>query len=147
MLKRNILIVDDELTQCKILAKFIKNLGHNHLIINNGAEVIDFFVNKRVINNLTLGEIDILLLDLSMPLPDGLELLKQITKIRSDLPIIIVTSHIDISLIISAINLGATDYIIKGQKNISERINASITNALEKKDLKHKISHLKPNFH
>jgi DNA-binding NtrC family response regulator len=143
MLKRNIIIVDDELTQCKILAKFITNLGHNHLIITNSNEVIDFFINKRVINNLTFNDIDILLLDLSMPNLNGLEVLKQITAIKGDLPIIVLTAHLDTSLIISAINLGAIDYIIKGQNNIFNRLNASINNALEKKNLKHQISNLK----
>jgi DNA-binding NtrC family response regulator len=143
MLNRNILIVDDELIQCKILAKFIEKLGHNHLIINDGAEVIDFFVNKRLINNISSDEIDIIFLDLSMPNLNGLEILKQITAIKVDLSVIVLTAHIDTSLIISAINLGAVDYIIKGQDNIFDRINASIINALEKKNLKHQISNLK----
>jgi len=31
MVKRNILIVDDEPTQCKIMKKFISNMGYNSL--------------------------------------------------------------------------------------------------------------------
>jgi DNA-binding NtrC family response regulator len=143
MSKKNILIVDDELVQCKILSKLVENLGYNYLIINNGSEVVNFFSHNKIINNLTSDDIDIMLLDLSMPDLDGLEVLKQITSIKGDLSIIVLTAHVDTSLIISAINLGAIDYIIKGQKNVFDRINASIANAIEKRNLKNKISHLK----
>ena len=80
MTKKNILIVDDELTQCKIISRFIENLGHNHLVINSGLQVVDFFMSKKLINDISYKDVDIMLLDLSMPDLDGLTILKQINS-------------------------------------------------------------------
>lgn len=142
MLKRNILIVDDEPTQCKILGKFISSMDHNYLVMNSGMEVVDFFMNKKTINNISCHDIDVMLLDLSMPDLDGLTVLKQINPIKGDLQVIVLTANKDISLAVSAINLGAIDYIVKGEKDIFARVTASISNAIEKKNLKYQVSHL-----
>ena len=142
MVKRNILIVDDEPTQCKVLGKFIGNMGHNFLTMNSGMEVVDFFMNKKVVNEISCHDVDVMLLDLSMPDLDGLTVLKEINPIKGDLQVIVLTANKDISRAISAINLGAIDYIVKGEKDIFARVTASINNAVEKKNLKYQVSHL-----
>lgn len=142
MTKRNILIVDDEQTQCKILGKFIGNMGHNFLVMNDGIEVVDFFMNKKVINGLSYADIDVMLLDLSMPDIDGLTVLKQIGAIKGDIQIIVLTASKDVSKAVTAINLGAIDYIVKGERDIFTRVAASVNNAIEKKNLKYQVSHL-----
>ena len=60
MTKKNILIVDDELTQCKIISRFIENLGHNYLVINSGLQVVDFFMNKKLINDISYKDIEVI---------------------------------------------------------------------------------------
>ena len=142
MTKKNILIVDDELTQCKIISRFIENLGHNHLVINSGLQVVDFFMSKKLINDISYKDIDIMLLDLSMPDLDGLTILKQINSIRGELQVIVLTANQDINSAIAAINCGAIDYIVKGESDIFARITASINNAIDKRNLKYQISHL-----
>ena len=142
MVKRNILIVDDEPTQCKVLGKFIGNMGHNFLTMNSGMEVVDFFMNKKIIEGISCYDIDVMLLDLSMPDLDGLTVLKEINPIKGDLQVIVLTANKDISRAISAINLGAIDYIVKGEKDIFARVTASINNAVEKKNLKYQVSYL-----
>ncbi len=142
MVKHNILIVDDEPTQCKIMKKFISNMGHNFLIMNSGMEVVDFFVNKKVIEGITSADIDVMLLDLSMPDIDGLTVLKKIADIKSDVQVIVLTATSDVTLAVNAINLGATDYIIKGKDDIFARLTASIKNAIDKKNLKYQVSNL-----
>ena len=142
MTKRNLLIVDDEPTQCKILKKFIGNMGHNFLIMNSGVEVIDFFINKTVIDGMTANDIDVMLLDLSMPDVDGLTVLRKIERLKGNMQIIVLTASEDISLAVNAISLGATDYIIKGKDDIFARLTASINNAIDKKNLKYQVSNL-----
>ena len=142
MVKRNILIVDDEPTQCKVLGKFIEDLGHNYLVMNSGMEVIDFFMNKKVIKGLSCHDIDVMLLDLSMPDLDGLTVLKQIAPIKGDLQVIVLTANTDVTLAVTAINYCAIDYIVKGERDIFARVSASINNAIEKKNLKYQVSHL-----
>jgi len=142
MAKRNILIVDDEPTQCKVLGKFIGDLGHNFIIMNSGMEVIDFFMNKKVINGLSCHDIDVMLLDLSMPDLDGLSVLKQVAPVKGDIQIIVLTASTDVTLAVKAINYCAVDYIVKGERDIFARVSASINNAIEKKNLKYQVSHL-----
>jgi DNA-binding NtrC family response regulator len=142
MVKRNILIVDDEQTQCKILGKFIDNMGHNFLVMNSGMEVVDFFMNKKVIDGLSCYDIDVMLLDVSMPDIDGLTVLKQIGSVKGDIQVIVLTANQDVSRAVTAINLGAIDYIVKGDKDIFTRVAASVNNAIEKKNLKYQVSHL-----
>lgn len=142
MTKRMILIVDDEPTQRKVIGKFIDSLGHNHQEMSSGMEVVDFFMNKKTLKGVSCNEIDVMLLDLSMPDLDGLTVLKQIAPIKGDLQVIVLTANPDVNLAITAINYGAIDYIVKGEKDILARITASINNAIEKKNLKYQVSHL-----
>ncbi len=142
-MSRNILIVDDELVQAKMLSKFIKDMNHDTLVMNKGQDVVDFFLKKQNnINNLAPHDIDVMLLDLSMPDIGGLEVLKQISSVRGDLQIIVLTATNDISLAINAINLGAVDYIVKGEKDVFARVIASINNAIEKRNLKYQVYNL-----
>lgn len=142
MVKHNILIVDDEQIQCKILAKFVGGLGHNYLVMSSGMEVVDFFMNKKTIKEISCNDVDVMLLDLSMPDLDGLSVLKQIAPIKGDVQVIVLTASKDTSLAINAINHGAIDYIVKGEKDIYARVTASINNAIEKKNLIYQVSHL-----
>jgi len=142
MTKKNILIVDDDLIQCKIIGRFIENLGHNAIIMDNGLHVVDFFINKKVIDGVSCKDVDVMLLDLSMPDLDGLTILKQINALREDVQIIVLTANQDINSAINAINSGAVDYILKGESDIFARVTASINNAIDKRNLKYQISHL-----
>ncbi len=96
-------------------------------------EVVDFFMNKKVINSISCHNVDVMLLDLSMPDVDGLTVLKQIGPIKGDLQVIVLTANKDVSLAVAAINYGAIDYIVKGEKDIFARVTASINNAIEKR--------------
>ncbi len=142
MVKRTILIVDDEATQRKVISHFIENLGHNYLVMSSGMEVVDFFMNRKVIKGISCHDVDVMLLDLSMPDLDGLTVLKQINSIKGDLQVIVLTANQDVNLAITAINYGAIDYIVKGENDIFARVTASINNAIEKKNLKYQVSHL-----
>lgn len=142
MVKRTILIVDDEPTQRKVLGKFIEDLNHNYLVMSSGMEVVDFFMNKKVIKGISCHDVDVMLLDLSMPDLDGLTVLKQIAPIKGDLQVIVLTANKDVTLAVTAINYGAIDYIVKGERDIFARVTASINNAIEKKNLKYQVSHL-----
>ncbi|MDA0902466.1 MAG: sigma-54 dependent transcriptional regulator, partial [Proteobacteria bacterium] len=140
--RRNILIVDDELVQAKVFEKFIKDMGQESIVMNNGSDVVDFFLNKKTIKNISVQDIDVMLLDLSMPDINGLTVLKQIASVKGDMQVIVLTGTNDINLAIKAINLGAFDYIVKGEKDVFARVIASINNAIEKRNLKYQVSNL-----
>ncbi|MBU6141148.1 MAG: sigma-54 dependent transcriptional regulator [Proteobacteria bacterium] len=143
MVKHTILIVDDEETQRKAFGKVISsNLGHKCIEMKGGLEAVDFFLNKKSINNISCNDVDVMLLDLSMPDLDGLSVLKQIAPFKGDVQVIVLTAKKDLTLSVAAINYGAIDYIVKGDRDIFARISASINNAIEKKNLKYQVSNL-----
>jgi len=137
---RNVLIVDDDLTQAKFFGRYIASMNYNVVYISKGQDAIDFFVNRKSFHGLSAHEIDALLLDISMPDVDGLEVLAKIDPAKDGLQVIILTAADEISQVVKSVTLGAADYIVKGEKNIFSRLITSIGNAVEKRNLKYQIS-------
>jgi DNA-binding NarL/FixJ family response regulator len=57
---------------------------------------------------------DVLLLDLSMPPPNGPELIAEVRRRKPDLPILIMSMHSDPAVVRAAVEAGASGYITKG---------------------------------
>src|SRR5688572_15189816 len=101
-----------------MLEKLVKDMDCNPMVMTDGQQVVDFFVDrKNNINRLQPKDIDVMLLDLSMPIMGGIEVLKRICDIKGDLQIIVLTSTNEVSLVVNAIDFGAADYIVKGTKD------------------------------
>jgi CheY-like chemotaxis protein len=71
MKKINILIVDDIFTNRLLLTELIKTIGHNSVQAENGKEAIDL---------LTSDDFDLVLMDIEMPVMNGLETCEYIRK-------------------------------------------------------------------
>ncbi len=99
-----ILIVDDDINDRNLLGKIIASADFLFLQAATGREGIDLFKQ---------GDISAVLLDQSLPDINGIEVIKELKKIDSAVPIIMVTAHVDISSAVTAIKLGAYDFIIK----------------------------------
>lgn len=97
---------------------------------NNGQEGLDSFIKNN-------SKIDIILTDISMPVMNGLEMIEEIKKIKSDIPILITTAHQEIPYLKKAIELGVTSYILK-PINVETIIN-SIVKAMEPILLKNQL--------
>ncbi len=65
--------------------------------------------------SLTVGEVDCVLLDLSLPDSWGFESVERITRVAPHVPIVVVTGQDDTDLGIRAIEFGAHDYLNKGK--------------------------------
>lgn len=65
--------------------------------------------------SLTVGEVDCVLLDLSLPDSWGFESVERITRVAPHVPIVVVTGQDDQDLGIRAIEFGAHDYLNKGK--------------------------------
>ncbi|MEO0106352.1 MAG: sigma-54 dependent transcriptional regulator, partial [candidate division WOR-3 bacterium] len=68
---------------------------------------------KRAIEEVELNEWDVALVDLKMPKMDGIEVLREIRKIKPDIPVIIITGHGTVDTAVLAMKEGAADYIMK----------------------------------
>ena len=76
--------------------------------------------------------VDVVLLDLSLPDSQGLETLTRMQRANPELPIVILSGLADEQVALSAVQLGAQDYIVKGHKH-GDIMARSIRYAIERK--------------
>ncbi len=112
----NLIICDDHQLVIDGLQALIE--GESDLVLkgtaNNGADAI------RLIQNL---KIDIVLMDLDMPVMSGIEATKAIKKDHPGVKVIILTMHDEKSIITMLMDLGADGYVIKNADRL-ELLNA-----------------------
>ena len=99
-----ILAVDDEPSMLRLLEISLRQAGYQPLTARDGREALE------VIN---AQQVDCVVTDLHMPRMDGLQLLKEIRKTDTELPVIIVTAQGEINSAIEAMKNGASDYILR----------------------------------
>lgn len=117
----HVLVVDDDPFQCKTIQLAIEKMLKYHVTtLTSGKEAIDLLLSSEG------DKINMVILDLSMPDVDGLDVLDKVCPQRTDLPIIINTAYGDIKKAVVAINKGAIDFIEK--QDGPERLKVSIEN-------------------
>ncbi|MEJ7672039.1 MAG: response regulator [Chitinophagaceae bacterium] len=99
-----ILWVDDEMESLKSQIMFLENKGYEVKSLSNGFDAIDFVKEN---------EVDVVLLDESMPGISGLETLQKIKELKSQIPIVLITKNETENLMDEAIGSQITDYLIK----------------------------------
>jgi putative two-component system response regulator len=122
----NILIVDDNAANRKLLYDIILSLGHTPWLAENGRSALKFLENKPI---------DLVLLDILMPEMDGYQVLKYMKSdsILCHLPVIIISASQSIENVVRCIEIGAEDYLTKPFNPVLLR--ARIDGCLEKKRL------------
>ncbi len=102
--KYKILIVDDEINILKVLSALLKKGGYETITAESG---------EIALTKLYEEDISVVITDLKMPGIDGIELLKNVMRFNSDIPVIILTAHGTINNAVEAIKIGAFDYLTK----------------------------------
>ncbi len=107
--KNKILIVDDHLLFSQSLELLIKSFGDYEVIerFENGKVFIDYIEENAS------TEIDLILLDVNMPVLDGLSTMKWLKDFRPDLKVIALSVNDDEEIIIKMITNGAKGYLLK----------------------------------
>jgi diguanylate cyclase len=95
---------------------------------------------STAVASLLAGEVDCVLLDLSLPDAEGLEALAQVRTVALDVPIIVLTGRADEVLAVQAVHEGAQDYLIKGQVD-ARLLSRSINYAIERKRAEVELAH------
>src|SRR5258706_3525280 len=107
LLKMNaakILWVDDEMESLKSQIMFLENKGYQIHSLSNGWDAVD---------KVRDSEVDVVLLDESMPGITGLETLQKIKEINAQVPIVLITKNETENLMDEAIGSQISDYLIK----------------------------------
>lgn len=118
---QKVLIADDEKHIREILKMYCEKEGFDVIEAADGAEAILKVQSEKP---------DILILDIMMPVMDGLEVCKQVRKM-SDLPIIMLTAKDEDDDRILGLEIGADDYITKpfNSREVVARIKAVLRRA------------------
>ncbi|MCX6073728.1 MAG: response regulator transcription factor [Campylobacterales bacterium] len=98
-----ILLIEDDIEIADLLTQY---LGRYQM------EVIAYTHPKAALNSLSIESYDLVLLDLTLPDMDGLDVCKELRN-RSDIPIIISSARSDLGDKVIALELGADDYLPK----------------------------------
>jgi two-component system chemotaxis response regulator CheY len=124
------LVVDDYESMRMLISDHLSQLGFRNVILaDSGDEAL-----KTIIGNLnTEKQIDFLITDLIMENGTGLDLIKNLRALDNlkKLPILLITSKSEVSLIIECVKAGATQFIVKPwsiedlEKKICECLNKS----------------------
>ena len=131
-----ILIVDDDPMQLQMLSILLRRkLSIDSTQCNNGREAL-----KRLEGD-THNTIKLVILDLNMPDMSGLEVLQEISKTYTRLPVIMLTGSSDIQDAVNALKCGAYDFISKPYE--AERMALTVKNALKLSLLSREVKRLK----
>ncbi|MDR1777412.1 MAG: response regulator [Desulfovibrio sp.] len=99
-----ILLVDDEQDITRILGKRLARRGYECLTASNGKHALD------VMETAPCG---LVVMDVKMPVMDGLEALRRITERWPQARVIVLSGHADMQLAVSAMSDGAFCYLMK----------------------------------
>ena len=101
----NFLLVDDEKGLIDAKAQRLRNKGFRVECAYSGKEALERLQEDDTI--------DVVVLDLIMPVLDGIETLKAIKAMLPLVEVVMLTGHADVQSAVEALRLGAFDYLIK----------------------------------
>jgi signal transduction histidine kinase len=131
--KIRILVVDDDDVDC-MTAK--RALAGSPLPVK--FEVENAGTMAKGVDKLKKGRYDVALFDLGLPDSAGLETVKGALAAAGDIPVVVLTGWADDQTGISAINIGAMDYLVKGPA-IESMLGRTLLYALERKNVERKL--------
>ncbi len=121
----HILIMDDEAGIRDTLAMIFEYENHRVTTAESGVEGLKIVETGEAI--------DCILLDVKMPVLDGLETLERLKAIRPEIPVIMISGHGTIETAVEATKRGAFDFVEKPPDR--QKLLLLVRNAIEKKQL------------
>lgn len=99
-----ILVIDDEPGVCFAFEKFLKAEGHKPVVCANAEDA-----RARIERD----KPDLIITDLRLPGMSGMDLLGELKREGSDIPVIMITAHGTMKAAVEAMRLGAYEYLVK----------------------------------
>jgi DNA-binding response OmpR family regulator len=119
-----VLVVDDDPDVRQLVEMKLRLDGIETLTATNGQEALDV---------LAANDVDLVVLDLMMPIMDGIEACRRIreTEGLAELPVIMLTAKAQASDIQNGFSTGATDYVVKpfSPRELLSRVRGSLARA------------------
>lgn len=121
----SILIADDDSRILEMVREYLSGEGYDVQAAGDGARALELFGP---------GIFHLAILDLSMPGFTGLELLSRFKGMDPDIEVIILTGHAGLESAVSALRLGAYDYLLKPLTQVND-LGTAVHRALEHRRL------------
>jgi CheY-like chemotaxis protein len=102
---KTILIAEDEESNLFLLEEILSTLKMNIIMAGNGLEAVSICQSN--------SHIDLVLMDIKMPVMDGYEATRQIKRICPDLPVLALTAYSTVKDRNEAVTCGCNDFISK----------------------------------
>ena len=121
-----ILVVDDEREIGQVLNQFLTDEGFSATTVTDGTSALDALLEDR--------DYSVVLLDIKMPDPDGLTILKHLQDSGCDTAVIMMSGHGCEELAVESMRNGAEDYISKpfAFDDMLQRVERAISHRLER---------------
>src|SRR4030043_276828 len=103
--QRPVLMIDDEVQTLNSFELVLRSSSVNNIIrCQDSRNVMAIFSSQ---------EIEVMMLDLSMPHVSGEELLSMVAKDYPEVPVIVITGSNDVDTAVACMKTGAFDYMVK----------------------------------
>ncbi len=133
-MKEKILIADDEMELARAVGMILKYSDYDVDIVENG---------KQAVEKTNENMYDVIILDIMMPVMDGIQALKMMRKNNVKTPIILLTAKSQVDDKVEGLDSGANDYLTKpfDKKELLARIRA-LTRIKEESKEKYEIGNI-----
>ena len=132
MADERILVVDDEMDLTISCQRFLNSKGYRTAVAANGEEALEQVQEEGP---------HLVITDLKMPGMDGMELLRQIKEINSEIQVLMMTAYSTIEDAVMAMRLGAVDFVPK--PFTPDHLLIVVEKALAERDLREENRNLK----
>jgi DNA-binding response OmpR family regulator len=101
---KNVLYIEDELDVLENISSILKQFFNRFFATSNAEDALEVFYDN---------DIDILIVDIELPMMSGIDFIKQIRKTHKDIPIVIISAYTKTDYLLESIELKLEQYIVK----------------------------------
>lgn len=129
-----ILLAEDEVSLAKAIVKILEKNNYSADAVHNGNDALTY---------IEMGNYDAAILDIMMPLTDGITVLKKLREKGNNIPILMLTAKSEIDDKVLGLDSGANDYLTKpfDTKELLARLRA-ITRGKENTDSRLRVGNI-----
>ena len=128
-----VLLVEDNVISAELMQEMFAHAKNKSFVLEIAGDL------STSLARVEQGNIDVVLLDLSLPDSDGMMTFAQMHAHAPHIPIVVLTGHDDENLALQTVREGAQDYLVKTEVGIQPLMRA-IRYAIERKRLEEKLT-------
>lgn len=131
-----VLLIEDSFALAETYKSFLKPVTTSVQSVDTGAAALLALAKSLP---------DVVLLDVNLPDMNGIEILREIKTRQLPVEVVVITGQASVNLAVEAMREGAFDFIMK--PFAAERIQVTIRNAAERRQLTNQIDEIEEEFH